>query len=166
MPAEAVRAFASLGSNIAPEQNLRLACRELTTALGPLQLSTVYRSRPVGFRGDDFLNLVVGFDTRLSPQALHALFEVIHTHAGRVRLPDPYSPRTLDIDLLLHGNAVLPELKIPHPDIDKYPFVIGPLAELAPQLRHPVSGRTMAELWAAFDRSACPMTAVAFAPRC
>ncbi len=164
MPDPAVRAYVSLGSNMEPEKHLRLACRELDAAVGPLQLSVVYRSRPVGFRGDDFLNMVVGFDTTLSPETLLALFETIHAKANRVRLPDPYSPRTLDIDLLLYGDAVHEALKIPHHDIDKYPFVLGPLAELAPDLVHPLSGKTLAGLWREFDRSTCPMVAVEFDP--
>lgn len=82
--------------------------------------------------------------------------------AGRVRGPDPFSSRTLDLDLLLYGDAVLPEpsIRVPREDIRKYAFVLGPLAELAPGLRHPLTGETMAELWAAFDQAAHPLQRV------
>ncbi len=155
-----VDVYVSVGSNIRPKDNLKLACDNLSHAYGDLQLSPVYRSRPVGFEGDDFLNMVVGFQTFEKPQSLLEQFEVLHQAAQRERQANPYSPRTLDLDLLLYGTLVSRQLNIPHHDIDKYPFVIGPLAELAPRLEHPVSGQTMAELWEKFDRSQCPMQRV------
>lgn len=159
-PTLPVAVYVSLGSNICPEDNLKLACTGLRDAYGDLSLSPVYRSQSIGFEGDDFLNMVIGFSTSEPPQVLLDHFEVLHRAANRVRQADPYSPRTLDLDLLLYGNLVSRELGIPHHDIDKYSFVVGPLAELAPQQKHPVSGLTMAELWEQFDRSDCPMQRV------
>jgi len=155
-----VDVYVSVGSNICPADNLRLACAELADTYGELHLSPVYRSRSVGFEGDDFLNMVIGFSTLEKPQALLGSFQALHRAARRVWEADPYSPRTLDVDLLLYGNLVSKPLNVPHHDIDKYPFVAGPLAELAPLLKHPVSGRTMAELWQDFDRSDCAMQRV------
>jgi 2-amino-4-hydroxy-6-hydroxymethyldihydropteridine diphosphokinase len=144
-------------------RNLRLACRELRTRFGPLRISTVYRNAAVGFDGADFLNLVLAFRTTESPEEVVAELERIHRLAGRVRGGDPFSPRTLDLDLLLYGDAVIadPRFRVPREDIEKYAFVLGPLAELAPALRHPVNGRTMAELWADFDRERNPIVPVA-----
>jgi 2-amino-4-hydroxy-6-hydroxymethyldihydropteridine diphosphokinase len=146
--------YVSAGSNVAPEENLRLACRELTHRFGPLDLSAVYRNPPVGFSGNDFLNLVLRFRTTESPANIVADLERLHVLAGRVRGPEGFAPRTLDLDLLLYGTAVIadPGIRVPREDILKYGFVLRPLAELAPALRHPVTGQTMAELWAGFDQ--------------
>lgn len=157
-----VDVYVSAGSNVAPEENLRLACRELTRRFGPLDVSATYRNPPVGFSGDDFLNLVLRFRTAESPATVVAELERLHALAGRVRGPEHFAPRTLDLDLLLYGAAVLPGagIRVPREDILKYGFVLGPLAELAPELRHPVTGQTMAELWANFDQARYPMERV------
>jgi 2-amino-4-hydroxy-6-hydroxymethyldihydropteridine diphosphokinase len=161
--APAVDAYVSAGSNVAPEENLRLACRELERRFGPVDVSGVYRNRAVGFEGDDFLNLVLRFRTAEPPADVVAELERLHALAGRVRGAERFAPRTLDLDLLLYGDAVLPDpaIRVPREDILKYAFVLGPLAELAPGLRHPVDGRTMAELWAGFDRDRYPLRRVA-----
>ncbi len=157
---EEVEGFVSLGSNIRPIDNLRQAYNELSATYGELKASPVYRTPSVGFDGDAFLNMVIGFSTCETPQALLEHIEEMHHKAERVRTDNPDSPRTLDIDLLLYGSMVSRRLKIPHRDIDRYTFVLGPLADLAPQLRHPVSGKSMAELWDEFDASECPLTPV------
>ncbi|MBM4221756.1 MAG: 2-amino-4-hydroxy-6-hydroxymethyldihydropteridine diphosphokinase [Gammaproteobacteria bacterium] len=150
-----VDVYVSVGSNVAPLENLRLALAELRRRFGPLDVSSVYRNPAVGFVGDDFLNLVLRFRTAESPATIIAELERLHVLAGRVRGPDPFSSRTLDLDLLLYGDAVLPDpaIRVPREDIRKYAFVLGPLAELAPELSHPETGETMAGLWAGFDRA-------------
>lgn len=158
--APGVDVYISAGSNIRPEENLQLACRELQADFGELSLSSVYRNPAVGFAGDDFLNMVIGFRTSAEPEQVKARMEELHTLARRKRQANPFSPRTLDLDVLMYGDLVARQLKLPHGDIDKYGFVLGPLAEIAPQLRHPVSGKTMAELWSAFDNSDAPLTRV------
>jgi len=155
-----VTVYVSAGSNIRPAENLRLACRELQAAYGPLSVSSVYRNPAVGFSGDDFLNMVIAFSTAEPPERVLVRMEDVHELAGRVRLEDPFSPRTLDLDVLLYGDRVDAALKLPHGDIDKYGFVLGPLAEMAPGLRHPVSGQRIAELWSAFDAADTAMTRV------
>lgn len=149
----AVDVYVGAGSNVAPARHLREACEALRAEFGGLRLSPVYRTRAVGFTGDDFLNLVVAFRTVLPPAGVVAFLESLHERAGRVRGPDPFSPRSLDLDLLLYGDAVIPEpgIRVPREDITRYAFVLRPLAELAPDLRHPVTGQTMAELWAGFS---------------
>ena len=146
--------YVSAGSNIDPERHLRAACRSLTDSLGPLSLSPVYRTKAVGFEGDDFLNLVMSFSTDLDIQAVKEILDETEAQAGRSRSAESFMPRTLDLDLLLYGSEVLdnPAVRVPREDILLYAFVLAPIAELAPDLRHPVDGRTMRELWSAFDR--------------
>ncbi len=157
-----VDVYVSAGSNVAPEENLRLACRELRKRFGSIDVSSVYRNPPVGFVGDDFLNLVLRFRTDEPPAAIIAELERLHALAGRVRASARFAPRTLDLDLLLYGSAVLPEppIRVPREDIGEYGFVLGPIAELAPDLRHPLTGETMAGMWANFDKRRHPMERV------
>jgi len=154
-----VDVYVSAGSNVEPEKHLAMACRELARRFGALRRSSVYRNPAVGFEGEDFLNLVIAFTTSERPEVVLAELERLHALAGRVRGPERFSPRTLDLDLLLYGDRVISTagLRVPHRDIERYAFVLRPLAELAPGLRHPVSGQTMAELWGAFDQRAHPL---------
>lgn len=157
--APGVDVYVSAGSNIAPEEHLRQACGELARRFGPLEISSVYRNPAVGFEGEDFLNLVFRFRTAEAPEVVVDELERLHRLAGRVRGSERFAPRTLDLDLLLYGDAILPgeHIRVPREDILKYGFVLGPLAELAPGLRHPVTGQTMAELWSRFDRDRHPL---------
>ena len=153
MTRTAVDVYVSAGSNIDPERHLRAACLRLDEKFGPLSLSSVYRTKAVGFDGDDFLNLVVAFSTDLDVHAVKSYLDDTETLAGRARSAGSFSPRTLDLDLLLYGAEIIdePAVRVPRADILKYAFVLAPIAELAPDLRHPVDGRTMRELWSAFD---------------
>lgn len=154
--------FAGLGSNIDPEDNLHLGVRELRARYGDVQLSAVYRSKSVGFDGDDFLNLVARFETQASPEAICEEIESIHDLAGRDRGEGKWSARPLDIDLLLYDDLVVDEkpLRIPRIDVLEYSFVLRPLAELAPDFRHPVTGKTMYEHWQEFDAASHPLEVV------
>ncbi len=157
MPESAVDVYISVGSNIEPEANLQLACRGLASRYGELTLSSVYRCEAVGFEGDDFLNMVVGFSTTEEPAEIVKYLEQLHVEAKRVRLENPFSPRSLDLDLLLYGDLIRPAQKLPHDDIEKYGFVLGPLAEILPDLCHPVTGISMRDAWEGFDKSLHPM---------
>lgn len=154
--------YLGLGSNVDANRNLALGIRELQNAYGELRVSPVYRSAPVGFDGDDFLNLVVELQATESPQEIHERIERIHDLAGRVRSSHAYISRTLDIDLLLYDDLVLTDgtLRIPRTDVLAYSFVLRPLAELAPELRHPVTGKTLREHWELFDRHCHPLEPV------
>jgi 2-amino-4-hydroxy-6-hydroxymethyldihydropteridine diphosphokinase len=158
------RVYLGLGSNIEPEHYLRMGIDELRSRFGKLDISSVYQNRSVGFQGDDFLNLVVGFDSDASPRAIQAEIERIHSLAGRRRSEARFSSRSLDIDLLLYDELVCdtPGLDLPRPDILEYGFVLRPLAELAPERPHPVTGRTMLDHWQAFAADSEPLTRVDF----
>ena len=156
------RVFLGLGSNIDAESNLRLAVAELRSRFGELVLSPVYRSAALGFEGADFLNLVVGLRTDLSPNDLLVFIETIHSLAGRVRGPERYTSRPLDIDLLLYGDLVDPDppLRLPRRDILVHSFVLRPLSEIAPDFIHPETQRSIAEHWREFDAACHPLTPV------
>jgi 2-amino-4-hydroxy-6-hydroxymethyldihydropteridine diphosphokinase len=146
------RIFVSIGSNIEREKNLRGAVRALRDAYGTLALSRVYESAPQGFTGDNFYNLVAAFDTGESIEAVKARLAAIETAHGRVRGDRRLASRTLDLDLLLYDNAVIHRagLDLPRAEIQEYAFVLAPLAEIAPDLRHPETGETYRALWAKF----------------
>ena len=154
--------YVGLGSNIDPEHNLHLGIRELRDRFGELQLSAVYRSKAVGFEGDDFLNLVAEFESDESPAAICEHIELIHNIVGRDRESGKWESRQLDIDLLLYNDLVLdePPVRVPRGDVLQYSFVLRPLAEIAPDLAHPVTGRTMLEHWQKFDEASHPLDVV------
>ena len=154
--------YLGLGSNIEPEKNLGMAIRELRQRYGELDVSTVYRSAAVGFDGPDFLNLVVGLRSEDSPLAICEEIERLHNLAGRARKGEKWASRPLDIDLLLYNDLVMDErpVRVPRDDVLEYSFVLRPLAELAPDLLHPVTGRTMRAHWAEFDADSHPLEPV------
>ncbi|MBI5782768.1 MAG: 2-amino-4-hydroxy-6-hydroxymethyldihydropteridine diphosphokinase [Gammaproteobacteria bacterium] len=147
------RVYIGIGSNINREENIRGAVRELAAHYGPLTLSSVYESKAFGFEGENFYNLVTGFDTGKSIQDIKALMSQIESRFGRQRQDERFSSRTLDLDMLLYGDTIRHDDKVnlPHPDIRRYAFVLRPLAEIAPDLRHPETGLTCARMWQQFD---------------
>jgi 2-amino-4-hydroxy-6-hydroxymethyldihydropteridine diphosphokinase len=156
------RVYLGLGSNIDAEKNLRLGLRELQRRFGDLRISKTYRNAAVGFEGEDFLNLAVELESDATPDDIHAQIEDIHEIVGRRRGSDRYSSRPLDIDLLLYGDMVLggTPLRLPRPDVLEYSFVLKPLSELAPDLVHPETGKTLYEHWQEFDVASHPLTPV------
>jgi len=155
-----LRAFVGAGSNIEPRENLRAAMTALEKRFGELSMSSVYRTASVGFDGEDFLNLVVSFESDLPVGEVVAGLDEVEAQAGRRRAGSRLSSRTLDLDLLMYGDRVVDRegLKLPREDILEYAFVLGPMAELESDLRHPTVGATMLELWNRFDRQDQPIT--------
>lgn len=153
------RVYLSLGSNIDRARNIQAGIEDLRARFGPLQLSRIYESEAVGFAGENFYNLVVGLDTDESVESIAQILRAIEDRHGRVRKGPRFSSRTLDIDLLLYGDLVLntPGLVLPREEITRNAFVLCPLAEIAPDLAHPVLQRTYGELWAAFDKTRQPL---------
>jgi len=147
------RVFISVGSNIDRRRNVVVAVEVLHREFGPIQSSSVYESDSVGFRGKPFYNLVVGFDTDRSMQELEERLKQIEHDSGRVRGPDPFVDRTLDLDIIVFGDFVADDagIDVPSADILNYAFVLRPLAELAPDGVHPKLDVTYASLWNAFD---------------
>jgi 2-amino-4-hydroxy-6-hydroxymethyldihydropteridine diphosphokinase len=159
------RAYVSLGSNIERRRHIRLALERLGALYGPLIRSDVYESDAVGFDSAPFYNLVVGFDTGQSPRQIQEALHAIESGSGRLRSGE-LTARTLDLDLLLYDDAVINEagLVLPRADIARYAFVLRPLAEIAGNERHPVSGECYADMWAAFDAGSQPMKRVDWPP--
>ena len=154
--------FVAAGSNVEPQANLTKALGELARRFGTVQVSPWYRNAAVGFEGEDFINFVFGFETALDVHAMLGELREVETLCGRPRNAPKWAARSMDLDVLLYDALVLddPQLKLPRPDLLTRPYMLGPLADLAPQLRHPTAGRTIGELWAAFDRHAHQMSLV------
>ncbi len=160
-------AWISVGSNIEREQNITLALERLGKRYGRLELSSVYESDAVGFDSEPFYNLVVGVQTRESPQRLQAQLHAIEAESGRLRTAT-LSARTLDLDLLLYDDLVIDTdgLKLPRDDITRYAFVLYPLVELAPHERHPLTGRRYVDHWADLEGAdQPPLRRVEWPPR-
>lgn len=145
-------AYLSLGSNLGTRAaNLRQAINSLKD-LGAVQaVSSFYETEPVEVEREQpwFLNCVVALETQLGPEQLLERILVLEQTMGR-RRTEPKGPRTIDLDIIFWGDIVIntPELTIPHPAMQKRRFVLEPLAEIAPDFRHPVPKRSMRELLA------------------
>lgn len=148
------RGYISIGSNIDKERHIPSAIRALQERFGPLTLSGIYETEAVGFSGPRFFNLVAGFDSDLDVKAVGKILRQIETEHGRSRDAHKFSPRTLDLDLILYGDLIISDgrLQIPRDEILRYAFVLEPLAEIAPDLHHPISHESYAALWAKFDK--------------
>jgi len=139
----------AIGGNIEPEIRLPQAASELRRRFPAAKFSRCYRNPAFGFAGADFYNAVAGFHTTLAVEALIGQLREIEALCGRDRTEARWAPRAMDLDLLLYGErlASTAHYELPRPDLLRRSYMLGPLAELAPQLRHPVTGRTMADHW-------------------
>ena len=143
--------YISIGSNIEPRRYIHAGLADMQEYFGPLTLSAVYESEAVGFQGDNFYNLVAGFETSLDIEQVANTLHIIETNNDRKRTDKRFSARTLDLDILLYDDLIITD-KVPRDEILKYAFVLLPLSEIAPDLKHPITEQTYAELWHAFDK--------------
>ncbi len=156
------RVFVSIGSNVDRERHIGIAISSLRDRFGELELSSVYESAAVGFNGDPFFNLVAGFDSDADPADIVSTLHEIEHRCGRERDAERFGPRTMDIDLLLFGDRVVRDgdMTIPRDDVSSQSYVLCPLAEIAGERRHPVSGETLAAMWARLAERAQPLRRV------
>ena len=155
--------YVAAGSNVEPIANLRRALDALDRAFAPLRVSRAYRNAAVGFEGDDFVNLVLGFRTDLSVCAVLERLHEAEAACGRERAAPKWAPRSMDLDILLYGTVACdePGLTLPRPDLLRRPYMLGPLAELAPDLVHPTARVPLRDLWSDMQRRENhPMTPV------
>jgi len=152
--------YLGLGSNIERETHLQAGLDALAAFLVEIRCSAVFESQPVGIKSGPFFNFVVSAYTDLPLIELDRRLKFIEADNGR------YAPDRrglpLDIDVLLFGDRVekTAEYTLPRPDLLKRPFMLGPLAEIAPEVMHPTANMTIGQLWDAFDRDAHPLVPV------
>lgn len=146
-------AYLGLGSNVDAVANITSGISALQETFGSVSLSPVYRSPAVGFDGNPFINLVALIQTDLQPTELKQYLNDLEDRHGRLRNVAKFSDRTLDIDILLYDDLYVmsPVLEIPRLEIMTFAHVLKPLADLAPDLEHPVYRKTMTEIWQEFS---------------
>lgn len=148
-----VMVYVSIGSNIDRERNIRSAVKSLQQHFEPIVLSSVYETQAQGFAGEPFYNLVAGFESPLNADQISNRLHEIENQHGRRRGGQKFSSRTLDLDLLLYGDATMEEKNIPRDEITRYAFVLMPLAEIAPDLIHPRYKKPLIVLWRQFQKT-------------
>jgi len=139
--------FVSIGSNINPKKNIKIA-KGLLNKLFDCTFSSLYETVSLGFEGNDFINCVVGFETNLILSELQRDLKQIELKMGRTESQKGMSNRIIDLDIILYGDQVIKEdnFNLPSKDIEDYIFVLEPLAEIAGDIKHPVSKQTFLSL--------------------
>lgn len=159
-----VQVYLSLGSNIDRDRHILAALDALADQFGELQISSVYESEAVGFAGDNFYNLVVGFGTELPVGELSGYLKALEYRHGRQPDCARFSSRTLDIDILTYADLTgrVDGVTLPRGEILENAFVLWPLAELASAVRHPLLGICYGTLWRNYDRHSQSLWPVSF----
>lgn len=157
-------AYVAAGSNVRPRENLVRALAILASEFPGMRTSRAYSNAAVGFTGKDFVNLVIVFPADLPPAELIDRLKAVEQECGREPGAPKWGPRSLDLDLLLYGDHLgrIAGRTLPHPDLVTRAWVLGPLAELAPDLVHPVLGETFGAMWGRFDQRAHPLIRFSF----
>lgn len=154
--------YVAAGSNVEPEKNLARACQEFARSWTGVRYSHAYRNKAVGFDGPDFLNMVIAFHTTEPIEPVIVRLREIESLCGRPRNAPKWASRSMDLDILLFGARIekTANYTLPRPDLLKRPYMLGPMAEIAPGVQHPTEGKTIGELWAQFDRAGHEMVPV------
>ncbi|MGA2861744.1 MAG: 2-amino-4-hydroxy-6-hydroxymethyldihydropteridine diphosphokinase [Steroidobacteraceae bacterium] len=152
---EMVQAFVAIGSNVDPAERMLQAARAIKQRFADARFSRCYRNPAFGFKGPDFYNAVAGFTTTLPIEALLPSLREIEVRCGRGRADPRWGPRKMDLDLLLYDDVVGAGrgYTLPRRDLRRRVYMLGPLAELAPDWLYPPSGPTIARLWEQFPQS-------------
>ena len=158
------RVYVSIGSNINRFHFIHFALDELDRRFSPLIISKVYDCEPIGFVGDSFLNLVVGFECDLSVAQLTNELRSIEAESGRTRIGPKFSARTLDIDILTYGDlvGVVDGVDLPRSEITENAFVLLPLVDVAGQEIHPKNLNSYQQLWNNYNQQSQQLVAVDF----
>lgn len=158
-----VQVYLSIGSNIDREKNLRSGLTALADLFDDLVLSSLFESEAVGFDGSPFYNMVVGFQTSQNIEQLSKTLRDVEFKFGRELNAKKFSPRTLDLDILLFGNLIQTKpVQLPRDEITFNAFVLWPLAEIAPLHTHPVLKKTYQSLWQKFDKTTQQLKIIPF----
>jgi len=146
--------YLSLGSNIDRHRRITAALDALAENFGELLLSSVYESVSVGFEGDSFFNLVVGINSSQSVGQISKILKSIEDQNGRDRSGPRFGSRSLDIDILTVDDIAgeIDGIQLPRDEVLKNAFVLLPLAEIAAQTPHPVTGQSYSQHWQEFDK--------------
>lgn len=156
--------YVSIGSNIDRYRHITASLDSLKQYFGTLLVSSVYESEAVGFEGDNFLNLAVGFNCEQGVGELSTLLRGIEHDNGRRRDGPKFGPRTLDIDILTYDDCAgtFDGVELPRDEITENAFVLLPLNEIASADVHPLTQQTYSDLWQAYDQSKQKLWAVDF----
>ncbi|TRX53908.1 2-amino-4-hydroxy-6-hydroxymethyldihydropteridine diphosphokinase [Thalassomonas sp. M1454] len=148
------KVYISIGSNIDKEQQIIASVKALQTEFDNVELSSVYECEPVGFKGDNFYNLVAGVTTDKTPAEVGDFLKSLEKAHGRIDFSKKFSARKMDLDILLYDDLVLTTpVQIPRDEITENAYVLQPLAELAGQLVHPTIQLSYNELWLNYNKT-------------
>ena len=137
----------SLGSNIEPQLNLEKATNEIAKFATLEKTSKIYKSKSVGFEGNDFLNQVILCEVKVELEETYLKLKKIEKEMGRVKNVNKFSDRLIDLDLLTFNDEISEgKITLPHNDILKYSFVLVPFAEIYPEFIHPVNQKSIETL--------------------
>jgi 2-amino-4-hydroxy-6-hydroxymethyldihydropteridine diphosphokinase len=150
--------YISLGSNVEREYHVQQGLKALAVAFDlpfeQLLLSSLFESEAVGFSGNAFYNMVIGIKTSLSVEQVAIKLRSIEFNHGRTNDAKKFSPRTLDLDLLLYDDLIIDSpAQLPRNEINKNAFVLWPLSEVAPQVVHPIINKNYYTLWQNYDKN-------------
>lgn len=158
--------YISLGSNVEREYHVQRGLNALAVAFDlpfeQLKLSSLFESEAIGFKGNAFYNMVIGITTSQSVEQVAIKLRDIEFNYGRTNDAKKFSPRTLDLDLLLYDKLIIDSpAQLPRNEIDKNAFVLWPLSEVAPQVVHPIINKNYYTLWQSYDKNVQQLKVVA-----